>query len=559
MLDSAMGNAEGNNVARRLRGVAQRNPDGVAIVEQRASRRGVVSYRQVTFRQLDDDSSRIAGQLRDHGVRSGERLVLLVPPGIDFVSLVYAILKSSAVMVLIDPGIGRQHLVDCLTLVKPDGFVAIPRGQLARRLFHRRFPAAKLNVTVGPSWFWGDTTLHQLRQHDAKQTLIPAGPDDPAAIIFTSGSTGPPKGVLYRHGNFDRQVTEIGDRYDIRAGEIDVACFPLFALFNAAMGVTTVFPDMDFTRPAAANPKHILSALHDWSATQAFGSPALWNSVGFYWQNNPQPMPSLKRVLSAGAPVPPHVLRCMSSLLDDGCEMHTPYGATEALPIASISATEVLRETVSRSEDGAGTCVGTRFPGIEWKVVGITDDPIPELADAKLIDPGNIGELIVRGAVVTTEYVTKTEANAYSKIRDGDSFWHRMGDVGYLDDADRFWYCGRKAHRVVLPEKTMYTIPCEAIVNRHPAVYRSALVSVGPPTARRPVLVVELSPGKVPSTKDAKNSLRNELLTMTKSHQLTSNIDEILLHPQLPVDIRHNSKIFREKLALWAGKRLLGG
>ena len=329
-------------------------------------------------------------------------------------------------------------------------------------------------MTVGRRWFWGGPTLQEIRR-TAPAEFRPAATAaaDPAAIIFTSGSTGPPKGVLYSHGNFDRQVDEIRDFYGIQPGEIDLPGFPLFALFNAAMGVTTVVPDMDFTRPAQADPRKILEAANDWKVTQAFGSPALWNVVGRYCEQRGDSLPTLRRVLSAGAPVPPHVLQRMKRAIHAEGDVHTPYGATEALPVASISASEVLAETAAQSRAGRGTCVGRRFPGMEWKVIEIRDDPIDELPLARELPRGEIGELIVRGPVVTARYVTRTESNRLHKIPDGNTVWHRMGDVGYLDARDRFWFCGRKSHRVTTAAETLYTIPCEAIFQQHERVYRA--------------------------------------------------------------------------------------
>lgn len=546
------------NVGQRLSTTALRQPDGVAVVEPLGhDARGQRRYRQLTFRELDEDSNRIAAGLQACGIPAGTRLVLLVKPGIDFISLVFALFKAGMVIVLIDPGMGRRNLVRCLAESQPEGFVALPIAHAVRVLLRRRFRSARHNITVGRRWFWGGRTLEQLRATPV-ESFVPAHTTatDDAAIIFTTGSTGPPKGVLYSHGNFDRQVDEIRDFYQIQPGEIDLPGFPLFALFNAAMEVTTVVPAMDFTRPAAADPRNILEAARDWKVTQAFGSPALWNVVGRYCEQHNVRIPTLRRVLSAGAPVPPHVLGRMRQTIPPDGDVHTPYGATEALPVASIAAREVLGETASLSREGAGTCVGRRFPGIQWKVIRINDDPIPELAAAEELPPREIGELIVCGPVVTSRYVTRCEANALHKIRDGDGLWHRMGDVGYLDEQDRFWFCGRKGHRVLTASGPMYTIPCEAIFQQHERVYRAALVGVGPRGSQRPVIVVELWPEhRVQSRRDRETLLR-ELLELAQRYPHTAAIRDMLIHRAMPVDIRHNAKIFREKLAVWAASRL---
>jgi acyl-CoA synthetase (AMP-forming)/AMP-acid ligase II len=329
--------------------------------------------------------------------------------------------------------------------------------------------------------------------------------------------------------------------------------FPLFALFNSAMGVTTVFPKMDFTRPADVNPRNILEHARDWKPTQSFGSPALWNTVGKYCETHGTRLPTIRRVLSAGAPVPPHVLRRIKAVIAENGEIHTPYGATESLPVSSISASEVLRETAAQSELGAGTCVGHRFSEIEWKVIRITDGPLEEINAIEELQPGSIGELIVRGPVVTSCYVTRRECNALAKITDGRGFWHRMGDCGYLDEHDRFWFCGRKSHRVTTSKGVLFTVPCEAISNQHPHVYRSALVGIGD-DLQTPVMIVETWPEHRPTDDSSQRRLLDEVHDCLQQSELTDSIlrPYVLWHPAFPVDIRHNAKIFREQLAPWA-------
>lgn len=545
------------NVAARLTEQARAAPDRLAIIVALPRvESGKRQYQSLTFRELDEDSDRIAAGLARMGVVPGTRLALLVKPGIDFISLVFALFKAGAVSILIDPGMGRRNLIACLEAARPDGFIAISPVQAVRTVL-RRFSRARLNVTVGRRWFWGGPTLSQLRAQPASGPQMAAtAADDPAAIIFTTGSTGPPKGVLYRHGNFESQVEQLRSFYGIEPGEVDLACFPLFGLFNCALGVTTVVPDMDASRPAMCDPASLVEAVIDCGATQSFASPAVWNRVGPYCAAHGLRLPTLKRAMSAGAPVPPYVLERMKACLSDDGEMHTPYGATEALPVASISAGEVLSDTALRCRQGAGVCVGRRFSGIEWKIIAAVDGPIATLSAATELPCGEIGELIVRGPAVTREYVTRTEWNARAKISDGESFWHRMGDVGYFDERERFWYCGRLAHRVLTADGPMYTERCEAIFNEHPSVYRSALVGIGPRGRQRPVIVIEPLVDRLPETAADYEALVGEVLRLGAGNPLTAPIRDALIHSSFPVDIRHNAKIFREQLAPWAEQEL---
>lgn len=532
-------------------------PSAIAIAEPAGPVQadGTRSYRATTFDVLDRRSDEIARGLVAWGIRPGMRLVMLVPFSGQFIELVFALLKAGVVVVLIDPGMGKQHLVRCLSESKPDGFIGIPKAQAIRTLLRSQFPTAKWNVTVGRRWFWGGKTLSQILQMGAKAgdsiDVAHRDMDDPAAVIFTTGSTGPPKGVLYTHGTFHSQIDRIRERYDIHRGSKDLACFPLFGLFDAVMGVTTIIPDMDPTRPAEVNPQRLIEAVNQWEIDQAFGSPALWNRV-VRWaeaEGVERPFPTLKRILSAGAPVPAVTLQRLRDLVHEDAEIVTPYGATEALPIASIESREIISETGPAAAKGKGTCVGSRFDGAQWRVIEITDERIDDIEQTTELPMGKIGELMVTGPMVTREYVVRADQNAMHKVADGERIWHRMGDVGYLDDQDRFWFCGRKAHRVVTPERTLFTIPCEAIFNSHPKVYRSALIGLGQRGQQTPVILIELDPEFSNLNPAERDSLSAELIALAERNPLTRRIKRVEIRTEpLPVDIRHNSKIFREQL-----------
>ena len=171
---------------------------------------------------------------------------------------------------------------------------------------------------------------------------------------------------------------------------------------------------------------------------------------------------------------------------------------------------------------------------------------------------GEIGELIVHGPVVTREYVTRVETNPIAKIGENGHVWHRMGDVGYLDEDGRFWFCGRKAHRVLTEEGTMYTVCCEAITNQLAEIFRSALVGVGSAGSQTPVMICEPHKDQWPHSEQECEALLQKIREQCATSQLTAGIkpEHVLLHPSLPVDVRHNAKIFREELAVWAETQL---
>jgi acyl-coenzyme A synthetase/AMP-(fatty) acid ligase len=379
--------------------------------------------------------------------------------------------------------------------------------------------------------------------------------DETAAILFTSGSTGPAKGVVYEHGMFDAQVQAIQGCYDIRPGEVDLPTFPLFALFSVAMGMTSVIPDMDPSHPARVDPLNIVEPIRDNHATNTFGSPALWARVAEYCVDRGIRLPSLRRILIAGAPVPYRLVEMLHRVINPEADVHTPYGATESLPVASISGREVHSDCTARTRVGAGICVGKPLPGIDLRIIRITDESIGTWPEELVVPAGEVGEIVVSGPVVTNEYFGLPAATTAAKIGDGDRLWHRMGDVGYRDAHGRIWFCGRKAHRVTTGQGTMYSVRCEAVFNEHPDVLRSALVGVGPPGRQIPVMVVEPEGGRLPS-RSRQEAIRDELLQLARANDLTRSIETILFHRRFPVDVRHNAKINREALAAWAARRL---
>ena len=543
------------NVATYLRTMARIQPYKRAVVcPSGRDSEDRVAYTHLTFRQLDIESDCLARGLDDMGIRRGVRTILMVKPSLDFFALVFALFKVGAVPVVVDPGMGVSRMLNCLKESRAQALIGIPPAHVLRTLAPGYFKSVKTFITVGKRWFWGGHTLRQVRSNRWKPyRMADTRTDEIAAILFTTGSTGPAKGVFYTHGVFDAQVRNIRAQYGITPDEIDLPTFPLFALFDPALGMTAIIPDMDPTKPARVNPEKIIEAIVNQGVTNMFASPALLNRVGRYGKEKGIKLPTLKRVISAGAPATPANIEQFAAMLTDDAQIHTGYGATEAMPVSSFGSDEILSETRKLSEQGYGMCVGRPITGIDVRIIRIADGPIAQWTDDLAIPNGEIGEIAVRGDQVTRGYFERPRDDARAKIADGDTFWHRMGDLGWMDKRGRLWFCGRKSHRVVLEKKALFTIPCEAIFNNHPRVFRSALVGVGPHGRQRSVICIELEPDD--SGKD-KKGLKNELLELAKASPITEEIDKVLFHRAFPVDIRHNSKIFREKLAVWAEKKI---
>ena len=559
------GITESFNISGLLTEVAARYPSRPAIYyPEGRDRSGRVSYTHLSYSQLESLSSAYAEAFSAAGITKGVKTLVMLRPGLDFIAVAFAVFKTGAVPILIDPGMGRKNLLGCIRDTAPEALIAVSELHWISKVFLSSFKSVRIKFSLGKIAPPGLLRLEPIAEKEASAPdssrrfpAVFAKADDMAAILFTTGSTGAPKGVVYTHGIFMTQTMLIKDVYGAGPDEVDMPAFPLFALFSAALGMTCVIPDMDPTRPAKVNPARIIEAVNNFNVSFSFGSPALWRAVAEYCIERNIKLPSLKKVLMAGAPVGAELHAKVKKIIAEDGETLIPYGATEALPIANFCGSEMLEQTASMTAEGKGYCVGYQLPGITIRVIKALDGVISMWNPSLLLPPGEKGELVIKGPVVTPEYYNRKEATALAKIRDTDGkLWHRMGDVGYIDKEGRIWFCGRKAHRVITQEKIYYSVCTEAIFNRHPDVFRTALVGVGHGGIRKPLIIVEPLPGKMPASTSAKEIFIKELKELGRSSELSKEIDTFLFHSSFPVDIRHNAKIFREKLAVWAEKQL---
>lgn len=545
------------NLCRHLVIASKKFPQELAVSVQKKSINGL-TYKELTFAELHQQSDDIAYALNQFGLKAGAKAVLMVTPSIAFFNLTFALFKAGIIPILVDPGMGIKNLKQCFEESQPDAFIGIPKAHLARLLFSWGKKTIKHVINVdGPALFGGQPLSSLLKKYPRTKPyqMQQLNTHQLAAILFTSGSTGSPKGVVYSHSMFEAQIRVLKNDYQIQPGEADLATFPLFSLFGPALGMASIVPEMDASQPIKANPNYIFAAIDKYQCSNLFANPALLAVLGQAGKIKKHSLPSLKRVISAGAPASLSAINLFSQMLSGDAEVINSYGATESLPISKIGSQQLLT-TTNITEQGGGICVGHAIKNVDIKIIKNTKQNIKNWCDDLILAPFEIGEIVVKGPQVSGTYYHRQQATVEAKIKDGNSIRHRMGDLGYLDDQGKLWMCGRKAHQVVSNhldlEKSYYSIPCERIFNTHTSIKRSALVAVTIDDKITPAICIEV---KKTNTYDSA-WLFHELQEIAKQHPQTQGIELFYIHQKFPMDIRHNAKIFREKLAIWAQQKI---
>ncbi len=532
-------------VASRLRTQARERPHQVAVweLEQR-------SWQKRTFRELDQLVDRTCHALVRAGITRGMRTVLMIPPGREFLVCTFALMRIGAPPVLVDPGMGIAGLGRCLGRANPQAFIGVPRAHRARVLLRWAASSVKHRISVGHGWIPPFTRrLEKLR--DEEELNVPFSEpvlesDETAAILFTSGSTGPAKGAISHQRLIETQVDWIARIHGIEAGEVDLPTFPLFGLFSVALGMTSVVPRMDFTRPAEADPQHLLDLIDRFGVTSLFASPALLGNLSRYLRENSRSMSGLRRIISAGAPARHEEIEQLLPSLPAETHIETPYGATEAMPLCCIGHQEFL-DSRRETELGAGICVGSVVQGVQIRIC--PEGTLPRTGSS--VADGEAGEIWASGDIVSRSYFDDSVANELHKFIDSDgNHWHRTGDLGNFDSIGRIWFRGRNSQVVRTASGDLHTVAIERVFDVHPSVRRSALVGRGKKGQQVPILCIE----KAPSSQIDEAQLIRELKKIGSTVKGADQIEHFFFPGPFPVDIRHNAKIDREALGISAGQ-----
>ncbi len=505
-------------------------------------------HRSITFRELATTVCQTAAGMAAQGIKKGDRVALLIPPGIDLSIALYACWRRGAVVVLADAGLGPRGLTRAMASASPQYVIGVNRALAAARLL--KWPGERISTHTQSQMemriFGAVTSLTEL-QTLGQSDPLPAAPldDDPAAVVFTSGSTGPAKGVAYRHHQLQAQRDALMDTYAITDTDRLVAAFGPFALYGPAMGIPSMVPAMKVTSPGTLSAAALAEAVACIDASLVFASPAALSNVAATADELSADMElalqNVRVLLSAGAPVHPNVLRKAKALMPNA-EAHTPYGMTEVLPVADITL-----EGIETAGLGNGVCVGVPVSGVTVRISPL--DGTGEASGVLTEAPNVTGEIVIQAPHMRETYDKLWATQHAAATPPG---WHRSGDVGHFDDEGRLWVEGRMAEIITTPEGPLTTVAVEQAIELLPEIAQSAVVGIGPPGTQQVVAVI--CPRDPPGRPRLAAIHRADAVRSAAGVPLAA----VLEISKMPVDRRHNSKIHRGELAMWASGVLAG-
>ena len=559
--------------------------------------------RRVSWRQLDARVRELAAGLHALGIRPGDRVSLLVPPGPTLTAVVYACLRLGAVVVVADAGLGIRGLTRAVRGSWPDAVIGGRPGLAAARALG--WPGMRISAETLPRVAARALGVaHSLREVAALGAASPdaqlaePGPDDQAAILFTSGSTGPAKGVVYTHGQLSALRDVLGAHLGITPDIGLVTGFAPFALLGPALGTRSVTPDMDVSAPRTLTATAVAAAVRASDAGIVFLSPAailnVVETADALTHDDRAALGRVRTFLSTGAPIGLPMLRAISELMPNATP-HTPYGMTECLLVTDVTLAGVL--DAAEASD-AGVCVGS--PIGDNRVLVSALDADGRATGEPSAAPGVLGELLISAPHLKRRYdrlwLTDREAERGTPsslaeeraaqphasrslaapqvaLRHGERLrrapaqeperapqahasrdqarWHRTGDIGHLDAQGRVWVEGRIQHVIVTADGPLAPVGPEQDLESVAGVRRAAVVGVGPHGLRQAVAVLE--------TAATRPGLADPTLTAAARERSRVPLAAVLVVPRLPTDIRHNSKIDRSRLSTWAEQALSGG
>ncbi len=443
------------NLAIVLSENARRNRDRTAVI---------CDDRRLTYGQLEEQTSRLAGSLVKLGVHHGQKMLIMLPNIPEFVVSYFGILKPGGVVVPINILYKDREIEFLLEDSEAIGIIACTEYlsealeafrnvDTCKHLILVDYPEAAPDIS--------DAGVHRIedliRAGEPEFEIAATSPDETAAIGYTSGTTGKPKGAELSHFNLFYQArvlpmlsTEVPRESDVR-----MAVLPLFHSYGQSCVMNTVLAMAStLTLMPRFDPAKAMEIIQRDKVTHFAAVPTMYQAMLHHPERSKYDLSSLRVCNSGGAPIAIETLQQWRT--DYDFHIREGYGLTETSPTATWSQDPVVPRT--------GSC-GQPIWGCQIKIV---DD------DGKTLPPGKDGDVLIRGVNVMKGYYKQPEATA-QVIENG---WFNSGDIGHLDEDGYLYIVSRKKDMILRGGYNIYPREIEELLYEHPAVAEAAVVGV---------------------------------------------------------------------------------
>jgi acyl-CoA synthetase (AMP-forming)/AMP-acid ligase II len=500
------------NIANLFFTASELYPDSTAIIHGKKS---------ITYSDLLNEVRSTSAYFERTGIQKGDRVLVFVPMSIDLYRIVLALFSMGAVAVFLDEWVSKKRMEECCRIAQCKGFIGIAKARLLI-FFSAELKKIPVKLSLSTKVEKNSSIQAQVRSCSLA---------DPALITFTTGSTGIPKAAKRTHGFLKEQFEALKEKIDPKPGDVDLSLLPIVLLINLGAGATSVIADFKAKKPQLFRPEIVLDQIKHHKVKRITASPFFIKELSKYIIATNIPTTSVKQVFTGGAPVFPAEAEIFIHAFPHA-EVEIVYGSTEAEPISSVNANELVQEKENILRKGL--LVGKPYHKAEVKIIAVSDEIIEVNAEQELdlCKTNTNGEIIVAGPHVLREYFNNDNALKRNKIFIGEKVYHRTGDSGYLDENGKLFLSGRCS--TLFLQNGTYV--CPFLYENYFSTIKGIEMGTVIHREGKTSIVLELKKG-------TKKEMMEETFTSLPLHY-----DKIIFLKKMPRDPRHHSKIEYEKL-----------
>lgn len=429
------------NIVHLFLDVAKQYPGTTAIIDSKT---------KISFRELENEVIGTAAYFQKKGISQGDRVLVFIPMSIDLYRTVLALFYIGAIPVFLDEWVNKKRLLLCCKLANCKGFIGTAKARLLG-MFTKEIRHVPIKLSTK-------------KRVNTKINVSKVNQNSSALITFTTGSTGTPKAADRTHGFLHAQFSVLKNKINPQVGDIDMPTLPIVLLINLGSGVTSIIADINSRKPEKMVPERLINQIEKQGIQRIISSPYFIKRIAEALLSKGETLSNLKTIYTGGAPVFPHdaaLYRKAFPLVD----IQIIYGSTEAEPISSICADQLLEDSFIEKN---GLPVGRIHPETKLKIIDISEGPLTEFDISSMVcSEEMIGEIIVAGDHVLKQYFNNSEAYKQNKIVTKNQVWHRTGDSGFIKDGQLFLtgrckqliYNNGEVHSLFLIENQLQAVP----------------------------------------------------------------------------------------------------